>query len=152
MTGNQSLDTLLDNLDNMSQCHIQSGSSWCGPFGLLTFDSVVTADDRDQTTLVAPGIAKALTDDTQAHEALQLEDYDLANFDEILILSEPVTPMQSQFLDYQDSSSMSYDFPTLSLLGYPLQYSGDLADLSFSVVRQPVDHYQQDVITLYTPA
>lgn len=155
MTGNQSLDTLLDNLDNMSQCNTQSGSSWSGPFGLLTFDSVATSDHQDETTLVTPTIANALSDDTQVHEEPQLEDCDL--FDELFMLSEPVISMQSPILEYQDSSVengdlMSNDTPTLSLLGFPLQYSGDLGDLSFSVVRQLLDHYQQDVITLYTPA
>ena len=77
----------------MSQCHTQSGGSWSGPFGLLTFDSVTRADDQDETTLVTSSVANALADDTQFHEAPQLEGCDLANFDELFMLSEPAISM-----------------------------------------------------------
>jgi arginine metabolism regulation protein II len=156
-TGNQSLDTLLDNLDTMSQCQTQSGSTWSGPFGLLTFDSVATADDDGETRLAASRVAMALTDVSQVHQARPLEDCGSFDFDDLFMLSEHIIPAQSQITNYQDLSIetgelMLNESPTLSLLGFPLKYSEDLADLSFSVVRQLLDHYQQHVITLYTPA
>jgi hypothetical protein len=141
----------------MSQCHTQSDCTRSGPFGLLTFSCNATVDEHDETELVASEVENVATDDSQFHQPSQTEPCDPFEYDDLFMLSDQVVPLQSPFPEFQDlnvetGNMLFEDSPTISLLGFPIAYSEDLADLSFSVVKQLLDHYQQHVITLYTPA
>jgi hypothetical protein len=138
---NSEIDTLLEDLENISQLPIPGGCAWSGPFAVLAFGNC-------PATAGSPKPLPAFTED------------DLLNFDDLFDGSVEylvMTPGSAECAQEDfDGSTFRHDevleYPLPGLSGSPLEYSNDFEGLSFSVVRTLLNHYQQSVVELYTPA
>jgi hypothetical protein len=138
---NSEIDSLLEDLENISSLPMPAGCAWSGPFAVLTFA-------KSSPPASSPTFSPNFTGD------------DLLDFDGLFDASADfivMTPRteECQQLDMSDSISQNEKAagdPSLELSGFPLEYSSDFGGLSFSVVRELLNHYQQSVVELYTPA
>jgi hypothetical protein len=134
---NSEIDSLLEDLENISSLPMPGGCAWSGPFAVLAF-----------AKSSPPASSPNFTED------------DLLDFDGLFDASADfivMTPRteECQQLDMSDSISQNEKAsgdPSLELSGFPLEYSSDFGGLSFSVVRELLNHDQQSVVDLYTPA
>jgi hypothetical protein len=120
---------------------IPAGCAWSGPFAVLAFDKCSPPEDL-------PTPLPAFAED------------DLLNFEDLFneslgcFVMTPGTAecQQDDFDDNMFRHEEALECPSLGLSGSPLEYSNDFEGLSFSVVRTLLNHYQQSVVELYTPA
>ena len=138
---NTKIDRLLEDLDNTSQLLMPAGCAWSGPFAVLALagSPPSAGSSASSPTLVEDGL-------------LDFENIFDAS-DEYLFMT-PRTPdcRQQDVSDKIAHDQKASDHPSLGLTGLPLEYSNDFDGLSFSVVRTLLNHYQQSVVELYTPA
>jgi len=135
------IDRLLEDLDNISQLPMPAGCAWSGPFAVLAL------------TRSPPSAGSSVSSPTFVED-------DLLDFENIFDASDEYLFMTPQIPDcrQQDVSGRTSrnqeasEHPSLGLTGLPLEYSNDFNGLSFSVVRTLLNHYQQSVVELYTPA
>jgi hypothetical protein len=138
---NSQIDSLLEDLESISRLPMPAGCAWSGPFAVLTFD-------RSSPPAGSPTLS------------LSFAEHDLFDFENLFDESAEYSVMTPPSADYQPQevssnitqSEKASEYPPLRLSEFPSGYSDDFEGLSFSVVRTLLNHYQQSVVELYTPA
>jgi hypothetical protein len=134
------IDSLLEDLENISRLPMPAGCAWSGPFAVLAFD-------RSSAPAGSPTLS------------LSFAEHDLFDFENLFdasagysVMTPPTAEYQQQVSGNITQSETASEDPPLRLSEFPLGYSNDFEGLSFSVVRTLLNHYQQSVVELYTPA
>lgn len=132
---NSQIGSLLEDLENTSRLPMPAGCAWSGPFAVLAFD-------RFSPRAGSPTLS------------LSFAEHDLFDFENLFDASAEYSVMTPPTADYHNisQSEKASEDPPLRLSEFPLGYSDDFEGLSFSVVRTLLNHYQQSVVELYTPA
>jgi hypothetical protein len=138
---NLEIDTLLEDLENISQLPISAGCAWSGPFAVLAFDNCPPAAG-------SPTPLPAFAED----ELLDFENLFDGSVEYLVMTPGTAECQQEDFDDSTFTHEEALEYPSLGLLGSPLEYSNDFEGLSFSLVRTLLNYYQQSVVELYTPA
>jgi len=138
---NSKIDRLLEDLDNLSQLPMPAGYAWSGPFAVLAL-----AEPTE--SVGSPASSPTFIEDN----LLDFENIFDAS-DEYLFMTPRIPDCRQQDVGGRTPRNQeASEHPSLGLTGLPLEYSNDFDGLSFSVVRILLNHYQQSVVELYTPA
>jgi hypothetical protein len=137
---NSEIDSLLEDLENISSLPMPAGCAWSGPFAVL---DLVKSSLPASSPILSPMFAE---DDSFDFDGL----FD-ASADFIVMTPQTEGCQQLNLSGSRARNEKVSEAPS-SLSGLPLEYSSDFQGLSFSTVRELLNHYQQSVVDLYTPA